>query len=325
MTNEVSLEAAAARVAEASSVMLTTHVSPDGDGIGSGLGLVHGLRALGKDAALVMSDPVPPYLSFLPGSDGVRHGEPNREHWDVVIGLDCGEWERLGEAVGDRGLYGTVINLDHHRSNSRYGDLNVVQPTVSATGLMAYNLLKELGAPLSAEAALPLYTALTTDTGFFCYSNTDAATLKAAAELVAAGASPNAVHHALHENRSAAQLRLTALALNALEYHAGGRIGLIPLTADLFEESGAGSDDTEGLVDFPRSVQEVEVAVLMKVDDTDPFRYKVSLRSKQYADVARIAETFGGGGHARAAGCRLEGELDEVKARLVEAIRAELA
>lgn len=323
MGTEATLLEAARRIAAADRVLLSTHVSPDGDGIGSGLGLAQGLAALGKEAVLHMADPVPAYLGFLPGQERVRSGGSNAEGWDVLVTLDCGDWERLGEAPGDRSLLGTVINLDHHRSNEHYGDLDVIDPEASATGLMAFHLLRELGAPISAETALCLYTAIATDTGFFRYSNTDVATFEAATELVRSGASPYAVHHALHENNPPSRLRMMGEALRRMEFFAGDRIGIIALDDEAFTAADAGADDAEGLVDLPRSVASVEVAAQLR-PTAEGTAYKVSLRSKKQVDVAQVAEQFGGGGHARAAGCRLDGPLDQARDRLVAAIQEAL-
>lgn len=323
MGTEATLQEAARRIGDADRVLLSTHVSPDGDGIGSGLGLALGLAALGKETRLHMTDPVPGYLGFLPGQERVRSGGINTEAWDVLVTLDCGEWERLGEAPGDRSLLGTVINLDHHRSNEHYGDLDVIDPEASATGLMAYHLLRELDAPVDAETALCLYTAIATDTGFFRYSNTDVATFEAATELVRAGASPYAVHHALHENDPPSRLRMMGEALRRLEFHAGDRIGVLALDAAAFEQAQASPEDAEGLVDLPRSVASVEVAIQLR-PTPEGTGYKASLRSKKQVDVSRVAERFGGGGHARAAGCLLEGSLDQARDRLVAAVQEEL-
>jgi len=324
MANEATLADAANKVAAAQRILLSTHVSPDGDGIGSGLGLAQGLAAMGKEAVLAIADPVPAYLRFLPGGEGyVRSGEVNSEPWDVLISLDCGDWDRLGEAPGDRSLFGTIINLDHHRSNEQYGDLNVVIPEASATGLLAFQLLRRIGAPVGPDAALCLYTAIATDTGFFRYSNTDVATFEAATELVRAGASPYAVHHALHENNSAGRLRMMGEALRLLEFSGDGRIGMIALDPEAYERADASPDDAEGLVELPRSVASVEVAVLLR-PTPEHTAYKASLRSKKQVDVSQVAERFGGGGHARAAGCRLELPLEQARDRLIAAIQEEL-
>ncbi|MFA9460737.1 DHH family phosphoesterase [Thiohalorhabdus sp. Cl-TMA] len=323
MANEATLADAAACIAQADSVLLSTHVSPDGDGIGSGLGLAKGLAAMGKEALLGIADPVPSYLSFLPAGDFVRSGPGDGKHWDVLLTLDCGDWERLGDAPGDRSRFGTVINLDHHRSNERYGDMNVVIPEASATGLLAFQLLEEIGAPIGSETALCLYTAIATDTGFFRYSNTDVTTFEAVTELVRAGATPYTVHHALHENNPPSRLRMMGEALRLLEFHGDGRIGIIPLDPGAYQRADAAPEDAEGLVELPRSVAGVEVAVLLR-PTLEETAYKASLRSKKQVDVSRVAERFGGGGHARAAGCRLELPLDQARDRLVASIQEEL-
>lgn len=323
MGNDATLSQAAGRLGEAERVLITTHVSPDGDGIGSGLGLALALEGMGKEAVIQLADPVPEYLRFLPGQDRIRYGEPNEEAWDALVTLDCGDWKRLGEAPGDITLFGCVINLDHHRGNEEFGDLNVIDPAASATGLMVFHLLRELGAPVGADAALALYTAIATDTGFFCYSNTDATTFEAATELVRAGANPYAVHHALNESHPPSRLRMMRQALGLLEFAGDGRIGMIALDSGAFDRAEALPEDAEGLVELPRSVAMVEVAVLLRPTQ-EATAFKASLRSKWKADVARIAAQFGGGGHARAAGCTLGGPLDTARDRLVAAIQEEL-
>ncbi len=323
MGDKTALAQAAARLANAERVLITTHVNPDGDGIGSGLGLALGLEALGKEAVVQLDEPVPGYLQFLPGQECVRLGNNNPEWWDALVTLDCGTWQRLGGTPSDRSLFGTVINLDHHPSNDRFGDLDAVDPEASATGLLVYRLLKEIGTPIGADTALGLYTAIATDTGFFRYSNTDGATFEAATELVRAGASPYIVHHAIHENCSPSRLRMMREALGVLEYCGDGRIGLIALDLAAIHRAEASVEDTEGLVELPRSVATVEVAVLLRPIG-EGTSYKASLRSKQKADVSRIASSLSGGGHARAAGCTLEGPLNQARDRLVAAIQEEL-
>jgi phosphoesterase RecJ-like protein len=323
MTGNDDLERVAEVVRGADSILLTTHVSPDGDGIGSGLGLARALSAQGKQAALCLADPIPPFLDFLEGASYVLQEVPNTRHWDLVISLDCGEWDRLGGAPGERELFGTVVNLDHHRSNERFGDIDVILPEVAATGMLAYWLLERVGARPDPKAAQALYTAIATDTGFFCYSNTNTDVFEVAAELTRAGASPYESHHAVHENHSPGRLHMMGEALRLLEYHGDGRIGILPLDGDIYQRAGATPDDAEGLVELPRSVASVEVAVMIRPMDTGD-GFKASLRSKRQVDVSQVAEAFGGGGHARAAGCRLDGPLENARDQLVAAIQRQL-
>ena len=323
MTGSRDLEQVAAAVRAADSVLLTTHVGPDGDGIGSGLGLARGLEAQGKQVGLCLADPIPSFLDFLEGERYVLDEVPNTAPWDVVISLDCGEWERLGGAPGDRSLFGTVVNLDHHRSNEHFGDIDCILPEVAATGMLAYWVLQGVGAHPDPMAAQALYTAIATDTGFFCYSNTDTEVFEVAAALTRAGASPYESHHAVHENHSPARLHMMGEALRLVEYHGDGRIGILPLDPGVYQRVGAAPDDAEGLVELPRSVTTVEVAVMIRPMDTGD-GFKASLRSKRQVDVSQVAEMFGGGGHARAAGCRLDGPLEQARDRLVAAIQSEL-
>ncbi len=319
---EASLSEVAAHFRSARRLLLTTHVNPDGDGLGSGLGLASGLASFGKEAIMSVTS-LPAHLAFLPGSSSLRTNDTNTEPYDCLVALDCATWDRLGHMVGDRHLYGIVVNIDHHISNEHFGDCNFVVPEAAATGVLAYRLLQELGVPINAPIATALYTAIAADTGFFRYSNTNAEVFEIATALVRAGASPYAVHHALHENHPPSYLRMLREALHTLEYHADGRIGLLVVTPEVMERVGGGSEDVEGLVDLPRTVAGVEVAVLLRPLDKRP-GFKISLRSKHKVDVAKVAEVFGGGGHSRAAGCHIEAPLEEVRAQLVEAITAQV-
>lgn len=306
-------------IGRARGIMISTHVNPDGDGIGSGLGLYHALARAGKAVVFHMQDPVPAYLRFLPGSERIRHGQPNQSPQDLLITLDCGDYGRLGSAVGERRLYGHLLNIDHHVSNTAYGDSNVIRVDACAVGEIVFDLLQALNLPVDRDIATCLFTSLVTDTGSFRYSNTDVRALEVATALVRAGAEPWAVHAALYESVPPQQLRLAALALAGLRYFAEGRVGLIVVTEAMYAETGTGAEDTEGLIQFPRSVDTVEVAVLLR--PAGGGAWKASLRSKRYVDVAAIAAQFGGGGHQRAAGCQLDGSLDAAVEQLLRAIQ----
>ena len=302
-------------------VLLVLHVRPDGDSIGCSLAVARGLRAIGKQAVVVSPDAIPANLTFLdPDCECVPPAEAAGP-FDVALFLDCADLDRIGGAAKLLDAIPTVVNIDHHRSNGCYGTLNYVDPDAAACGEIALRLCDALGVGLDARGATALFAALATDTGGFRYGATTAVTLAMASRLRAAGADLALVGHEVWDSRSLGSLRLLAVALNSLGVDADGELAWVSLqSSDL--ASGADPGDSEGLVDYPRSLRGVEVAALFAADQ--PGRVRVSLRSNRRVDVSRLAQAFGGGGHARAAGCSVDGDLETVRARVLAAARAAL-
>ena len=302
----------------ATRIAILSHENPEGDAIGSSLGAYFALSALGKEVAVYNPDPLPSYLSFLPGSSKIQATIPPGLCFDVYLVLDCGDRERVGGLLEH--ARGRIINIDHHASNSQFGDLNWVDGGASSTGEMTYSLLfQEMGLPLGREAAISLYAAILTDTGSFRFSNTTPKSLLTAASLLEAGIAPDQIASQLYEQRSLDQLHVLGEMLSGIQVEEGGRIAWAVITQQMLSRGQISLEETEGFVNYPRSVGGVEVAAIFK--EADLRRYRVSLRSKGSVDVGKVASNFSGGGHHNAAGCTVSGDLNEVKKKILGEIR----
>ncbi|MBI5379314.1 MAG: bifunctional oligoribonuclease/PAP phosphatase NrnA, partial [Nitrospirae bacterium] len=297
--------------------VISTHLNPEGDALGSQLALGRALETLGKDVRLCNRDPVPGLYRFLPGADRIEVVEMVPAPYDLLVLVDCGSLDRTGLRLPEPGG-GEMVIVDHHLSSQGTGPWHWIDAGASATGEMIYALIRELAVPLDKTIAVNLYAAITTDTGTFRYSNTTPHVLRMAAELIERGADPwnNALR--MYESHPEGRIRLLAAALGALERGLGGRAAWIILTSRMFAETGTAAGDTEGIVNYPRSIEGVEVAFLFR--QVEEKEWKVSFRSKGGVNVASLAETFGGGGHHNAAGCQVSGTLEEVKQRVLQAL-----
>jgi phosphoesterase RecJ-like protein len=302
---------------------VTSHVRPDGDGLGSSLGLYWLLLALGKDPEVIMRDPVPHAYRGLPGAELVRVTPEVDRPYDAVFVIECSDIERPGLAGLDKQL---VVNIDHHATTSLFGQINWIDATASAVGEMIYNLCKAIGVRPSREIAECVYTALLTDTGSFHYSNTSERTFKVASELVRAGVKPAKIAQAVFSNHPWSKLELLSQVLATVRHDPTGRVAWMHQTLGMQERAGASEEDSDGFVNYPMACGEVDACVFMK--ETAPGVYRTSLRSKGDVNVARIAEQFGGGGHRNAAGCVITGDLSEAERALagllVEAVEQSL-
>ncbi|HUF77405.1 MAG TPA: bifunctional oligoribonuclease/PAP phosphatase NrnA [Thermoanaerobaculia bacterium] len=313
-------EALVAKIRQGNRFLLTSHVSPDGDSIGSALGLARVLRGMGKGALVWTSDPVPGVYRHLPGVDRVHTGpEPPGgypERFDAVVALECPSLDRSGldQQLGVL----PILNIDHHLGNQHYGQVNWVDTAAPSVGEMVYRLARTMNVTPDAETANLLYMTIVTDTGGFRFSNATEAAFEASAQLVREGARPELVAQWIHENRPEAALRLLAEVLASLELHDGGRIATVLLTRDMLERAGADPSHTEGLVDYPRTIAGVQAVALLR--EREDGNCKVSLRSRGEVDVETIARSHGGGGHRNAAGFELEGKPEAVKPRIVAAL-----
>ncbi len=304
---------------------LTTHVNPDADGIGSLLGLGLALRAAGKSVQMVRHENGPSAFATLPGYAEMVRPEELTGEAEVVILFDCHEIDRIGPAAA--GLTGNekVVVIDHHLEGRSGGDgeLQWLEPTAAASAAMVHSLVVSMDElALSAPVASCLYAGLITDTGGFRFSNTDAITLRIGADLVEHGAAAAALAESFLHRRSPATLRLLSRVLDSFDYRLGGRIVLARMTRAMCEETGGQMEDTEGFVNFATSAEGVELVALFK--EVDATTWRVSLRANDPHDVQRVAEHFGGGGHAKAAGCTLQGSIEEVEEKILDALRREL-
>ena len=302
--------------------LVTSHMNPEGDAIGSALAVAISLETIGKEVTVYNQDPTPENLRFLPMSDAIVHEVNNPRHFDAAIILDCADLNRLGKDAKKIGEIKRTINIDHHKTNDRFGDFVFIDPDSSSTAEIMYGLIKDIPVRITQEIATNIYTGILTDTGSFCYSNTSAEVLEIAGELVRRGVNPSFVAEEVYERQSVSKLRLLGSALNTLEILDKGRIGSMKVSLPMLMAAGATPDLTENMVNYPKSIRGVEVAVLFRELSKD--HYKVSLRSNERVDVADVAKEFGGGGHAKASGCIIRGNLPEVEAQVFNAINKRL-
>jgi phosphoesterase RecJ-like protein len=308
------LDAVVRALREHDRFLATTHENPDGDALGSLLGMTLGLRGLGKDVQMILGpdERVPAELGFM-SLDDLRREAPDDAAERVLLCLDCASEHRLtAEGLRERSLL--VLDVDHHHDNTRFGDVNLIVPDASSTSEIVADLLAELGVVLTPEIAEPLYIALVTDTGRFQYSNTTPKALRLAADLVEAGADVHHVFQQVYENIDLAKLKLLARVLDRAQVYEGGRVVISYLLRDDFAQAGAEEPYSEGLIDYLRSVEGAELVALIREPPREdgPAR-RVSLRSSaDEIDVSRIARASGGGGHPQAAGFSSEASIDEI-------------
>jgi phosphoesterase RecJ-like protein len=299
--------------------VVVSHVSPDGDAIGTGLATARVLQAMGKGAVVWNRDVTPPLFNALPGSDRIHTGtEPPAgfpDAFDHAIVLECPQLDRTGiEARLDPMQ---ILNIDHHLGNEQYGKVNWVDTAAPAVGELVYRLARAAHVEVDELTASLLLLTLVTDTGGFRFSNATDRAFESAAELVRDGARPELVAEWLYENRTLPSLRLVGAMLETLAVAPDEpRIATAVVTQAMYAATGATAADTEGLVDYPRSIAGVRAVALLRQLD-EPSNWKVSLRSRGDVDVQRLALQHDGGGHRNAAGCQLQGPLETVRNRIV--------
>ncbi|MBD2845242.1 bifunctional oligoribonuclease/PAP phosphatase NrnA [Paenibacillus sp. IB182496] len=314
------LDAALRFLREGDDYLVVSHVQPDGDAISSTVIIGWLLGKLGKRYVLANEDEVPGRLRFLPLTGSIVQ-LPDTDHarrYARVVSVDCADFRRIGTVSQSFADGVQLLNIDHHPTNDQFGAVNVVRTNAAATAEILYDLIAHAGLALDMQVAEPLYVGLLTDTGGFRYANTSAHVLRIAAELIGHGVSGSAIAERMLEMMTMPQLQLLQRGLSRLQFTAGGRIGWLYIEHSDLAQTGAAGEDLEGLVNYARNVEGVEVGILFK--GAADGGIKVSMRSAGKVDVAAIAQRFGGGGHTRAAGCRLECSLTEASARVLAAI-----
>lgn len=312
-------------IKQSNSFVITGHINPDGDSLGSCLGLALGLKKTGKKDVMVLTkDPLPESLEFLPSAKTVKHELPKKE-CDLLFILDCNTLDRTGfESISAK----KTVVLDHHllpasTAGSKFHRSLaecIIDPGSAAVGMIVYNLLKALKVDIDKKIATNLYAAILVDTGGFRYSNSSPEALRIASHLVEAGARPWSISKEIYENKPFRSMKLLGLSLATIERTNG--VAWISTTGLMFKKTGAAPGNCEDFVDFPRKVKGVEVAVFFRYNGANS--YKVSFRSKGNVNVQKIAKSFGGGGHAPAAGCSVNGSLKEVRDKVLKAIKKEM-
>lgn len=307
------------RLSRAKPVLISAHIHPDPDAVGSVLAAAEMVRQLGGIPRIVLESRFAPRLERLPGTDTIE--SLSSEHRDVpfetALIVDCGNRSRIGDVENLLTAETFVINVDHHVSNDRFGQLNFVDVESSATGELLFLIATALNLNVSASLATNLFAGLLTDTGRFRYSSTTARTLKIAADLRSAGADLTFITNALYYDLPEKDIRSMGTIYSTLDMFDGGKISTLFARRDVLVE------DPDSIVDLALSIRGVEIAALLS--ETESEKIRVSLRSKSFVNVSKIAESFGGGGHERAAGFRMTGTLETVRETMLPALQKALA
>jgi bifunctional oligoribonuclease and PAP phosphatase NrnA len=292
--------------------VLSSHARPDGDSIGSQLAMAYALREMGHEATVVNADPAPPPLLAFPGVPDIRIASEVEGEFDAAIIMECGDLKRTGVSGLDRFL---VINIDHHPGNTCYGQINWFDSSAAACGEMVFDLVRALGVPLTKTIATHIYLAILTDTGSFHYSSISPRTFDICRECLEAGVDPVLVARNVYDSNNMGRLKLFGAVLGAMQIDQTGRIAIVYVDHEMARAAGGTYEDTEGLINLPLTVKEIEAVVFFKQDKGD--RYRVSMRSKGEVDIGVIAKEYGGGGHKNAAGCSIAGPIEELQKALV--------
>ena len=317
--NQSSFSEIARVLREHQTFAVLSHVRPDGDALGSQIALALALKQLGKEVHVWNEDGMLEKYSFLPRSELLGKPPESPKNVDVLVALDTAIQNRMGTAFDAIGSAKICINIDHHPSNPRYGDLVYIDATAPATGQILFELLKAGDFPVDAAIAENLFVAISTDTGSFQYSNTTARTFEIAAELIRHGVDVGRVSQQLYENYPRRRIELLRELLRTMRFEANGRVASFSLSLKTAADLGVLPEDNEGLIDHIRAIQGVIVAVFF--EELPDEKVRVSMRSKEAAvDVCKICQKFGGGGHTLAAGARVRGTLAEAEQRVLEEI-----
>jgi phosphoesterase RecJ-like protein len=308
MNNGTPLEQIVEAIHRKQRFVVSSHARPDGDSIGSQLAFAYAARALGKEVVIVNRDPAPAPLMAFPGVRSIEIAHSVTGDFDAAVIMECSDLSRPGVAGLDR--Y-PIINIDHHLGNTGYGALNWFDESAAACGEMVFELITALGVPISREIATHIYLAILTDTGSFHYSSISPRTFDICRQMVEAGVDPVAVARSVYDSNNMGRLKLFGAVLSAMQIDPSGRIAIGYRDHELARAAGGTCEDTEGLINLPLTVKEIQSVVFFKQNDGD--EYRVSMRSKGDIDIGAVAKEFGGGGHKNAAGCTVTGPIDALQ------------
>ena len=297
---------------EYKNIYLTAHVNPDGDSIGSALALAYFLKnKMNKDVTVAINDNIPSSFKFLPGIELIVTDTSKIESIDLLITVDCASKDRLAldESLVENAKY--VINIDHHVTNTKFGDLNFVNSSASSTGEVLYEMIKTLGYDINKDIATCLYVSISTDTGSFKYTNTTSNTHLIASKLLEQGIDLETINIELYQKRSLEKTKLLMESMQNLTLLENNTVGIVAVDEEILKSSGAKVQDSEIIVDFIRNIDSINLACVLKPITENST--KASFRSKKDIDVSKIALVFGGGGHAKAAGCTINSNISEAK------------
>ncbi len=305
-------------------ILIVSHAEPDGDGVGSLVALGLALIKLGKKITMFNPSPIPAVYRFLPAADRIVQQIKKTDTYDLAIVLDCGDMERVGDVCADLGKISMLINIDHHVSNTGFGQIQLIDTCACATAEIVYRLINALQIPIDTAIATSIYTGILTDTGSFRFSNTNRAAFAISKAMIDAGVEPHRVAQHVFGTYSLGRIKLLNMALNSIEISDNGKLSLMTITRSMLNTTGTNSEDLDGMINYARRIEDVKVAALIhEIKNgagkfTNMNRYHVSLRSDSSVDVAKIASKFGGGGHASAAGFQIESTLVALKTKILE-------
>lgn len=323
-TSEQTLRTIWAKLTDGAPVVITSHERLDGDGLGSALALRQVLQDREVDVRVALQPPTPPMFAFLPGMAQVLESPEGLPDSYTLAVVDCGNFRRVGPLRNSLTGRGCTVNIDHHDTNTMFGDLNYVEGWSSSSGEMLHRLFRTVGVEMTPPVAECLFTAVMTDTGRFSHQDTTPRAFIVCAECVEAGVKPNELVQKCFFSPTPAQMRLRHLAMGTLRFHCEGGIASMEVTKRMFERTGLAPIDTEGFAEVPIAVRGVRASALLKEMPGCGY-IKVSMRSKDAVDVCRVARSFGGGGHTHAAGCEIYDEsLEQVRRAVVDKLQEQL-
>lgn len=303
-------------------ILLASHTNPDGDAIGALLATGLALEKPGREVVLYNESAIPAVYRFLPAVDRIQRQLTDLRRFDTAVILDCGDLTRVGPAAEAIAAIPVIINIDHHTTNTRFGQHHLVDVEACATAEIVYRLIRAMALEIDAATATAIYTGILTDTGSFRFSNTNQAAFSICEAMVAAGVKPSAVAQHVYGTYSLGRIKLLNLALDSIEISNNGYVSIMTVTREMLANTGTQPEDADGMINYARRIQDVKVAALIHEMENGEGAsqgrnaYHVSLRSDGSVDVARIATRFGGGGHASAAGFSAESSLADLKRTL---------
>ncbi len=306
-------------ILSANNILILPHIMADGDTLGSSVALYLALKKLGKNPCILLDEDIPNNLKFFIPEDSIAQTFDESSLIDLVISIDCSDLERLGTRKKYILNTQNTLNIDHHKTNTQFAKVNIIDSKAAATGEIIYEVIKTLQASISKEIATALYVAISTDTGSFKYDNTSPKTHLISAELLEYGINLNQVSVELYQNKPVYKMKLMIEALKTLEFYCDGKVGLISITNEMMDKVGANSTDSDGLIELARDLEGVEVGILLK--EIKKEEIKIGLRSKYNIDVSKIAMMFDGGGHSKAAGCTMFENIENAKKKIVAEIK----
>ena len=304
-------------------ILVASHSDPDGDALGSLLALGLALSKIGKKTTLYNESAIPAVYRFLPSAKRIVHRVKKPSCYDTAIVLDCGDISRLGSDWETISKIGCIINMDHHITNTGFGDIQCVDTEACATSEIIYRLISEFGVSIDRQIATCLYTGILTDTGSFRFSNTNQAAFAISREMAEIGVEPYDIAQHVFGTYSLGRIKLLNLALNSIEIAGNGKLSIMTVTKRMLDMTGTHPEDVDGLINYARRIQDVKVAALIQEpkngagEGQNRRKYHVSLRSDGSVDVAAIASSFGGGGHYNAAGFQIETTLYDLKSEII--------